>query len=307
MSQEHAPHPGISSLAKLREMGFAQRLGESWVYAPKFMQPIIMQETSPLKRSPLKPLADIAAMVDGRTLDELHRQAKIGLQQLLYRAHTGDERAILLYAAVVRSAVGSMDLLSTSQLGKLRAEAEKQPRWPVLLSLNPQDIKRAKDHLRLLHVGEKADTPTHPGQHLDRRNFWTVLAFEALTTCQINKWLVPILKRHAVGASRERQTKKFWGTRVGATCYHLRSDTGVIIVTDWQKQCAKLPEPISAVNLKDWWIAIRGCVLEHWWNSRGNYAEALAMIGQKEEEEWRRRGMARDRVKQALESLLDLQ
>jgi hypothetical protein len=323
MNRNPKPKQEIPSLAKLREMGCARPLPSKgspeqahqvrpghwrkvygrqnqqcrWVYMP-----IGIQEKT------LKPMTEIAALADKRTLDELTEHGEEALKQLLYRAHTGDERAIFLYAGLLRRAINSLDFLATNQLEKVQAEAERQPRWPVLLSLNPQDIKRAKKHLSRLHVGQKAETPTRPGQRLDLNNFWTVLANEALNVCQTNRvvW-VPILLKHATGARRERHSQKFWGKKVSATYFYLPGGTDIIIITDWQWQCAKLSEPITTANFKDWWSAIKGCVLEHWRRPHGNYAKALEVVGQPQQEEWRRRSTALDRVKQALESLTHLQ
>jgi len=314
--------PDIPSLTKLREMGFGARLAPQtqaqnwlqvrpghqrkiyggpaqkcrWVYMPKVIE-----------GEELKSQADIAALADARPLDDLVAQIEADMKQLLIRAHTGDRRAILLCAAIVRRAVRSLERLAIAQPDTVQTVAETHPRWPVLLSLNPQDIKQAKDQLRRLHVGQKAETPTRPGQRLDPHNFWTLLADRALNVCQINRVLVPILEAHCGGTFRERKEVKFWGRVVGATYHYLPNRSEVIIIVDWQKQCASLSEQITPANFNAWWDVIKACVLEHWKNPRGNYAEALKTIGQPDKEEWRRRSMALDRVRQALESLTHLQ
>lgn len=321
MDQNPNSEPEIPSLAELRKWGFgfplqSQTSTQEWHQVDRGHQRKVYRSHNQevrwaympkvLEGETLKSIAEIAALKDKRTLEELTEQAEAALKQLLARAHSGDERAVLLYASTVRRSVFSLERLAGQQPDKVQTVAEKHPRWPVLLSLNPQDIKRAKAELRRLHLGRKCDTPTRSDQRLDPHNFWTLLAKRALNVCQINKVLVPSFEAHSEGAVRERKTLKFWGAPVGATYYSLPNGFEVIIITDWQKQCVNLPDQITTADFDDWWRVIKACVLQYWHNPGGNYAEALKQVGQREEDECRRRSMAMDRVKQALRSLTDL-
>jgi len=189
----------------------------------------------------------------------------------------------------------------------VRVDAATFSDWPVLLSLNPQDINSAMQELKSLGVGTRSPLPSKPGQRVDRRNFWTRLATQALAACAANKRLVPELRDFASGAKRERQTREFWPqTRAKATYYYL-ANGDVVIITDWQSKCVKLSGPISKHNFQKWWDVVKWCVLDYWKNPKGNYAEALKKIGQANEPEWRRRNLAIDRLEQALRSRLGLQ
>jgi hypothetical protein len=196
MSRKQNVRPRFPSLAQLRQDGYAQqeilspqwqevraghlrkvyRARSYWTYTPVSIQ-----------GKTVKCAPDIAKLFDERSLDDLRGQAEETLRQLLYRALAGDSRAVALYAGLLSRGTDSLAFLATQQTEKVQAEAEKQPCWPVLLSLNPQELKWAKNYLRRLHVGEKATTPTRPGQRRDPHNFWTALATEALNVCQANR------------------------------------------------------------------------------------------------------------------------
>lgn len=254
-------------------------------------------------RAKRRPIVEIAKLVDNRSLVELREQLDDAIKQMLYRAHCGDRKAILQHILCVRAAVDSLQSLAKHQPAKVRAEAETFWDWPLLLSLNPQDLNWAKQELKSLGVGTRSPLPTKPGQRVDRRNFWTRLATHALTACALNKWWVPALKAHCAGASRQRKTLKFWGTTAKATFYMLANGDEAII-QEWQNQCVKLSGPVTKQNFKDWWVAVKSCILDYWQNPEGNYIEALKQIGQTDTEEWRRRNLAIDRVEQALRSLV---
>jgi hypothetical protein len=167
----------------------------------------------------IRPIEKIATLVDKRSLSELKEQAKNALMQMLYRAHCGDRDAMLEYILYTRAAVASVRTLANHRTVNVRAKAETFSDWPVLLSLNPQDIATAKQELTSLGVGTRSPLPTKPSQHWDRHNFWTQLAEQAVTACADNKRRVPALKAFCARTKPRRQTLKFWGTRVRLTYY----------------------------------------------------------------------------------------
>jgi hypothetical protein len=285
---------------------------ERWIYQGAVLQPYKAR----------RPFQEIAALVDPRSLDEIQEQANAALEQILARAHCGDEQAIRTFAEMVANAVASLERLSDFEPDNLKAVASTSARWPVLLSLNPHDIKWAKDHLRSLRAGAETPNPPNPRQRLDPRHFWTRRAAEALGPCRLNRVLVPWLRAHAKGARKERKSVTYWRTPVAATFYYLNSRE-VILITDWQKRCAKLSEPITTNNFTAWWEAAKGCVLQHWHNKEGkaDYAEAIKRIRyadttahgarthlRKEDcAEGRRRAHALEQIRRALASLVGLE
>lgn len=255
-------------------------------------------------------VAEIAPLLDERPLEQLIEEVEGILKQLLHRAHRGDKRAIRLFTATVRRSVSSLSTLAAQQPEKVRAEAEEEPRWPVLLSRNPQDQAIAESLIHDLHVGEKATTPTRPGQKVDRRNLWTKLASLAVNECEITAKFVPVFEAHAAnaGASPQRIKVKVWATSLSATGYDLEEEG--IVIADWQKKCVSLSKPITKQNFKDWWQAVKGFVLEYWQTSPEAYASALKYIGDgslkkgRRYKEDRKRNLALYAVHDALESLL---
>lgn len=249
------------------------------------------------------PVEELAAHLDNRSVDELQESAEDALGQLLLRARCGDEKAIAKLTVTVRNAVGSLQDLASLSPEKMRTQAEMFPRWPVLLSSNPKDARRAETMVKLLAVGTKALTPTKPKQQVDVRSFWTLLAARALEACRINKMLVPALLLHCGGAEEERLEEMAWSIPIKATLYRLANQAHVHI-TDWQSQCVKLSEPITGDNRDEWWEVIKLCVLQHWHDSPDAYQSALKKIGFGEEKEYAKRNRAVYAVEQAYRSLV---
>src|SRR5258708_9073214 len=130
---------------------------------------------------------EVAKKLGKRPLLQLVDERDELLKEIFAHAYCGDEQAISLMSSTALGAVRGLEDLEKYQQAKLQTKAEASPVWPVLLSLNPQDIKQAKERIARLNVGTKALTPRRRGQRLDARNFWTVLADEALHECDNNK------------------------------------------------------------------------------------------------------------------------
>jgi hypothetical protein len=286
-------------LEVLREY-YGQCSNGSWVYEPPAL------EFHDRRRSP----DEICQQVDQRPLDELRRQAKGALIQILSRAHVGDEEAIKTFSTIVHGFTGELENLANTQQDKLRTLAETFPMWPVQLSLKKGDKDSALDYLRKLNVGTKAITPTGPGQKWNRSSFWTELANRARVSCGIKRMTVPALLKLAAEAPAEQLTAKLWGNELKATRWTLRNgDT--ITLTEWQKECVKLTEPITPKNFAAWWKLVELCVLEHWKRNPKEHSKALREIGEKDKkgnkrEHWRQHNMAIDRVRQGFKDLVGI-
>jgi hypothetical protein len=221
---------------------------------------------------------EIAAGIDTRSFEELLPQATEPLGQLLTRAAAGNETAIRFFAYRVYDLARQLETLEKFQPAKLRAVAETFDRWPVLLSHNPGDIDIATTRITDLRVGEKAFPQTSQGQKFARDSYWTRLAAAAAEECQIAGKLVCILDdaqaRHFLGTKRVKD--KLWRVSVCATWYGLPD--GLLEIRDWERDCAKLSQPISKDNFKAWWTAIREYVREYWYCSESAYHTALSFI-----------------------------
>jgi hypothetical protein len=248
---------------------------------------------------------EVVKHLNKRPLLGLQEEIEKSLQQIFARAYCGEDEAIRLMISTARGVVHAVEDLETYQGAKLKEKAEASPLWPVLFSLNPQDIKQAKERVARLNVGTKALTPRRPGQRVDARNFWTNLAQEALHQCEDNRVNVPILEAYAKGVSRERKTLEFWQTRAAATYYYV-SNRNCIIITDWESRCKTLQAPIAEKNFDQWWAVVQLCVINYWWDNRKAYEAALKKIGRADEEESRRRNLAMTALHQALRSLVGL-
>lgn len=249
---------------------------------------------------------EIAARIDKRALLELLEQRDTLMRQVCVRAAHGDTQAISLMISTARGVITALGSIEQLQPEKLQSAAEVSSTWPVLLSLNAQDIGHAKERLRRLKVGNKATTPRRPGQRLDPQNFWTVLAQAALKACEDNRAIVPVLRNVAAGVKRERKTVKFWQTSAKATFYYL-TNSDIIIITDWEKQCVRLPRPITEMNFKQWWSVVQFCVLERWDANNQDYQAALAKISDGTAlKEFQKRNLAMSQVRKALRSLVGL-
>jgi hypothetical protein len=228
------------------------------------------------------------------------------MEQIFARALCGDEQAIRLMISTARGAVRALENLEKRQPAKLQARAEENSDWPVLLSLNPQDIKHAEERIAQLKVGTKATIPRRPNQKLDPQNLWTQLAAAAVQECEDNKVTVSEFEKHCVGAKRKRRNRKFWGTPAAATIYSL-GYSDVVIIADWEKQCVKLSAPITPSNVSQWWHVVKFWVLEYWWSSEKTYKTAIAKIFDKTApKEFQKRNRALAQVRKAFRSLVGL-
>lgn len=269
---------------------------ERWVY--RATRQVIKRE--------LRPPEQIAKHVDKRPLLQLLDQINALMEQVCARAACGDKQALSLMISTARGAIAALESIEKAQPTKLKTEAEISSTWPVLLSLNPQDIKHAKEQLQRLGVGTKATTPRRPGQRLDPQNFWTKLAEEALKACENNKIIVPVLEARGRGAKRVRKGMKLWQVQAQATFYYL-SDRDCIIIPDWEKQCVNLSGPITDTNFKKWWGVVQFYVLERWHGSKEAYAAALTQISDgTAPKEFQKRNLALNQVKKALRSLVGI-
>jgi len=129
------------------------------------------------------------------------------------------------------------------------------------------------------------------------------LADHAFSTCRTCMVFVPKLQSLCSGVKPHRQPKKAWQTQMPANIY-LVSPTDQIIISSWEERCARLSLPVTRGNFPEWWKCVHDSVLEHWWVNRDEYDSALKQIGQAKTDEWKRRSMALDRVKQAFEGLV---
>lgn len=244
---------------------------------------------------------EIARRVDKRPLGELLAQVEDALKQILARAHAGDDDALGQYLYIARQTVLSFDNLVRHELKRTRVVAEQGSDLPVLLSLNPQDIKAAKERVRLLNVGAKALLPTRSGQRTDRRNLWTRLAIYAFHACLENCRRVPQIEAHFMGAKQRRVKRKLWRTIEKAKEYTL-PDGQRTVIADWQRECVKLAVPITADNFNQWRSVVKICVLEFWKRSNDDYVKALKMVGGPDSPESYRRHLAVNRILQAFKS-----
>jgi hypothetical protein len=227
---------------------------------------------------------EIARRVDKRPLHELKLQIDDALSEIIARAHKGDNSALGFYIYIARATVESFDNLVRHELKRTQAFAEMCPDFPVLLSLNPQDIKAAKERVRKLNVGTKAMLPTRSGQRTDRRNLWTRLAIFAYHACMDNSEVVPQIKTHYAGSKRRRVKRMLWGTTEIGTEY-TSPDGSWVVIADWQSDGGKLARQakrdgqIKAENFNQWRDVIKICVLEFWNRSTSDYKKALKVVG----------------------------
>ncbi len=276
------------------------------ITAPQTDQPVLQPAVLSLYEERF-PVEEIARRVDKRPLRELELQIEDALQEILARAHAGDDDALARYFFIARATVMSFDNLVRHELIRTRAFAEMSPNLPVLLSLNPQDIEAAKERVRLLNVGTKAMMPTRSGQRTDRRNLWTRLAIFAFHACFENARRVPQIEKNLAGAKPRRVQRKLWGTTEIGTEYTL-PDGSWVVIADWQREGgnlagqASLTGQITADNFKHWQSVIKMCVLEFWNRSKDNYDKALKTVGTSGENESYRRHLAMNRTLQAFKS-----
>jgi hypothetical protein len=255
----------------------------------------------------LEPLEKLAGKIDTRSLDELMSEPTYATGQLLLRACCGDEQAIFFFAMRVSEHVYYLETLSKYQPDKVRSLASTYDRWPVLLSLNPQDIQIAMDQIKSLNVGAAAAMPTRTGQKVDRRIYWTRLVQWAIGECMTCGMYVKILERLAAKrkASAKTVETKIWNKSVHATCWYLRDGNtyNALVITEWEKHCASLAVPITDRNFNEWWSVVQEFTREALYSSEELYSAALREIGQTNRPKYERRSMALDRVRQTLKSM----
>jgi hypothetical protein len=248
-------------------------------------------------------IEEMKRRVDGRPLAELEAQIADALKQILLRAQAGDDEALGSYYLFVRQAVMSFDNLVKHEEARLRAVAELSSDLPVLLSLNPQTIRAAKERMRLLKVGANAMLPSRAGQRTDQGNFWTHLAKWAFEACRKNKLHVAETEARLASAQQTRVTCKLWGGEIQCTQYTLL-DGKPLVIADWQKECAQLGDADTPKDIARWWELAKVAVLDYWQREGEHYQEALRTIGKVTSKEYDRRNWAVKRTRQAFYNLL---
>lgn len=173
------------------------------------------------KHLPIKllPSEDIAARIDNRTTLQLKEEQDKVTGQIFVRAVAGNLSAIFMLPDLAQGIVEALEKVEQAQPKLLRFAAEKSHNWPVVLSPNPQDIDAARDRVKRLKVGSKADTPRREGQRVDPRNFWTRLADDAFSECRTCMVFVPKLQSLCLGVKPHRQRRKAWRTEMPANIY----------------------------------------------------------------------------------------
>jgi hypothetical protein len=277
---------------------------EHWVYELRFLTP---EET--------RPVEEIQARMDQRSLSELESDLNAAFQQLLARAFIveqvkqpvqlaipNEEKPLWRLVLIIRGMVDSLSRLAERRPGLVNPIAERQATWPVALSLNPQQMRHATNMLRALGVGSKAPTPTRPGQRVDPNNYFTQLANRAFDACRFDAYLTRELVEHGKNMVSFSGTSKFWSTRYTSTTYVL-PDKSWIVLPEPEKTAA-LSEPVSQENFPRWWEAIKLQVLAYWSKFPEKYGEALRHVGKElKEKEYTRRKDALNAVRQAFRSL----
>jgi hypothetical protein len=290
MSSKAKPKP--FSLSDLRQH-CGGRQNNHWIFQPRSLKP---------QGTPKQP-AELSALVDTRPLADVEAELTAAIQQILARAYSGDSTALHRFARIVCGAAEALDTLTDFRQGAVKVVAEKSSAWPVLLSLNPQQIQHARRKLITLGVGRKAPARTRVGQRIDPCNFWTRLAANAFSIIRFNRHLVPLLKGHSRGAAKKRTYRNIWSQKLGATIY-TRNDGDIICIPDWCGGLCNLSEPVTRANLAGWQRAIKLCVMDYWRIYPTDYQKALRQIGQRNETESRRRYFALARIDQAFRSLV---
>ena len=280
-----------------------------WVYGHKRPQRYMLRATRWSLREDLRPLDEIQRFVAERHWIEdpliLKDRNQELMQQICTRAAAGDERALHVLLGSIRAGIETLDRIEEVQSAMLRRVAEESTNWPVLMTSNRQGSQRAHEHVTRLGVGTKAVIPLRPRQKINRYGIWAKLVEKAIELCRANQVFVPALEAQCRDAVTERKSLILWGTPIEATFYCV-SPTECIVITDWEKDCVKLALPIERANSKAWWNAIKQCVLEYWTAFQTEYRKALTAIGHADDEEWRRRNLAIDRVEQAFQDLFGL-
>jgi len=172
---------------------------ERWLIAPtRWAFPTLQDFGTPTP-------AQIKAVIDDRSWLEIKIAIDHDTHQLKSRAAAGDKMALELLISTARKTIEALEWLETISPDMMRSVAEKRPEWPVLISPNPKDIKRAKERVIRMRVGSKALTPKRGNQHLDPGSFWTRLVRAFLETCEINRGCgVPLLLAHCKGVKPKR-------------------------------------------------------------------------------------------------------
>lgn len=264
---------------------------------------------------------ELSSQVDGRSLLDLEATIKDAVEQIYVRANLGQSEAIEKYANIIRSLVGDLGELTKRHESQVGEQAEQYNDWPVLLRPTQKSFSSIKESLKKLGVGKKSRIPTRKTEHIDQTNFGTELADKAYEACRKNRRLIPELLALAKGVNGIRLSFKFWQIKEKATFYEL-ANGDTLLITDSQKNCVNLPEPISSANFIDWWTAVKMCVLEHWYKNPKEYTDAinwasygdtaskkdLSAAGKREDKtsESRKRGHAVNQVKKAFVSLINL-
>jgi IS1 family transposase len=171
---------GFVRIAPNRQVkNYSKPLG-AWVYEPK--------KLTVFKR--LRTVKELPKGDQTKTYEELSEMLDTALEELALRAFKGNKRAGMLLITRINKCIETLDHFADDETASILGLAPTARRWPVALTLNPKDVKRALERLKRLKVGSKSAAPTSTGHRVDFATFWTSLAIAAQDACSINRRLV---------------------------------------------------------------------------------------------------------------------
>lgn len=236
-----------------------------------------------------RPKEEFGMLINDQPAEALCQQFDDAVRQMFYRAYTGDERTAELLVSKFGNALMGLRKLVDDKRDMMRAVAERSPRWPVMLSPDPEDILRTKKRLAELKVGLHTAPPPALAEKSETEDYWENLARRAFEACELNRHLIPVFLGWTEGCHAKKRSINYWDRKVETTFYHLPNGRDVIAIADWQLQCAGLPAVVDSASFAAWWNVIVRCALEHWHSQPAEYAEALNNAAKASYTEFQRR------------------
>jgi hypothetical protein len=193
--------------------------------------------------------------------------------ELVLRARAHDPEAIARLAQMTSALCRELESIWRNNPDPVREAAKTITDWPVALTLNKDDRRRALNYIKDLPLGQNAAFVTASSHKVDRSLFFSRYADNAIRTYRLNSHIVPLILRWAKLERRKfrsESTRDDLGNHVVWTISDEASPA--LALEDWMLKCV----PGGERSVEQIWKAIKPSIRRFWSDHPVDYKAVMA-------------------------------